>query len=105
MLHKPGDKGVALMPNIGIYDKHAINWGYRPILGKTAEEEKPILDSWILKHAGDPLYRFGRQNRIDPSSQTEDLGDDGVKASLYGVANLKRIVPNLIKWTSKKGET
>ena len=102
---QPGDKGVALMPNIGIYDKHAINWGYRPILGKTAEEEKPILDSWILKHAGDPLYRFGRQNRIDPSSQTEDLGDDGVKASLYGVANLKRIVPNLIKWTSKKGET
>ena len=102
---QPGDKGVALMPNIGIYDKHAINWGYRPILGKTAEEEKPILDSWILKHAGDPLYRFGRQNGIDPSSQTEDLGDDGVKASLYGVANLKRIVPNLIKWTSKKGET
>ncbi|WP_347174196.1 zinc-dependent metalloprotease [Polaribacter uvawellassae] len=101
---QPGDKGVALMPNIGVYDKHAINWGYRPILGKTAEEEKPILDSWILKHAGDPLYRFGRQNGIDPSSQTEDLGDDGVKASMYGVANLKRIVPNLIKWTSKKGE-
>ena len=102
---QPGDKGVALMPNIGIYDKHAINWGYRPILGKTAEEEKPILDSWITKHAGNPWYRFGRQNGIDPSSQTEDLGDDGVKASNYGVANLKRIVPNLIKWTSKKGET
>ena len=101
---QPGDKGVALMPNIGVYDKHAINWGYRPILGKTAEEEKPILDSWILKHAGDPLYRFGRINGIDPSSQTEDLGDDGIKASNYGIANLKRIVPNLIKWTSKKGE-
>ena len=101
---QPQDKGVALMPNIGVYDKHAINWGYRPILGKTAEEEKPILDSWILKHAGNPWYRFGRNNRIDPSSQTEDLGDDGVKASLYGIANLKRIVPNLMKWTSKKGE-
>ncbi len=102
---QPGDEGVALMPNIGIYDKHAINWGYRPILGKTAEEEKPILDSWILKHAGDPLYRFGRYDGIDPSSQTEDLGDDGIKASNYGIANLKRIVPNLIKWTSKDGET
>ena len=101
---QPGDKGVALMPNIGVYDKHAINWGYRPILGKTAEQEKPILDSWILKHAGNPWYRFGRNNGIDPSSQTEDLGDDGVKASLYGVANLKRIVPNLMKWTGKKGE-
>ena len=101
---QPGDKGVALMPNIGVYDKHAINWGYRPILGRTAEQEKPILDSWILKHAGDPWYRFGRNNRIDPSSQTEDLGDDGIKASKYGVANLKRIVPNLMRWTGKKGE-
>tara|TARA_R110002073_G_scaffold62200_3_gene156185 strand:- start:6253 stop:8694 length:2442 start_codon:yes stop_codon:yes gene_type:complete len=101
---QPGDKGVALMPNIGIYDKHAINWGYRPILGRTAEQEKPILDSWILKHAGDPLYRFGKNNRIDPSSQTEDLGDDGIKASNYGIANLKRIVPNLMRWTNKKGE-
>jgi len=101
---QPGDKGVALMPNIGIYDKHAINWGYRPILGKTAKQEKPILDSWILKHAGDPYYRFGRRNGIDPSSQTEDLGDDGIKASNYGIANLKRIVPNLMKWTAKKGE-
>jgi hypothetical protein len=102
---QPGDNGVALMPNIGIYDKHAINWGYRPILDKTAEEEKAILDSWILKHAGDPLFRFGRNNGIDPSSQTEDLGDDGIKASKYGIANLKRIVPNLMKWTSKDGET
>jgi len=101
---QPGDKGVALMPNIGVYDKHAINWGYRPILGKTAKQEKPILDSWILKHAGDPYYRFGRRNGIDPSSQTEDLGDDGIKASNYGIANLKRIVPNLMKWTAKKGE-
>ncbi len=41
---QPGDEGVALMPNIGIYDKHAINWGYRPILGKSAKEEKPILN-------------------------------------------------------------
>jgi hypothetical protein len=101
---QPSDKGVALMPNIGIYDKYAISWGYRPILGRTAEQEKPILDGWILRHAGDPLYRFGRNNRIDPTSQTEDLGDDGIKASNYGIANLKRIVPNLMKWTSKKGE-
>lgn len=101
---QPGDKGVALMPNIGIYDKYAIAWGYRPILGRTSEQEKPILDGWILRHAGDKLYRFGRNNRIDPSSQTEDLGDDGIKASKYGVANLKRIVPNLMKWTGEKGE-
>jgi len=104
---QPEDKGVALMPNIGLYDKYAISWGYRPILDKDAKEEKETLDSWILAKAGDPVYRFGRQQRgvIDPSSQTEDLGDDAVKASMYGIKNLQRILPNLEKWTSEKGET
>jgi len=104
---QPGDEGVALMPDIGIYDKHAIKWGYKPILDTTAEEEKPILNNWILEHAGDPLYRFGHQqvgDVVDPSSQTEDLGDDAVKASTYGIANLKRIVPNLVKWTAEDGK-
>jgi Met-zincin/Domain of unknown function (DUF5117)/Domain of unknown function (DUF5118) len=105
---QPGDEGVALMPNIGVYDKYAISWGYRPILvAEKAENEKETLDSWILKHAGDPLYRFGHQQAggvVDPSSQTEDLGDDAIKASTYGIANLKRIVPNLIDWTSEKGK-
>ena len=103
---QPEDKGVALMPDIGVYDKYSIKWGYRPIPGVSAEDEKPTLDSWILAHAGDPMYRFGRQQFgvIDPSSQTEDIGDEAVKASLYGIANLKRIVPNLIEWTSEKGK-
>ncbi|MEJ1224104.1 zinc-dependent metalloprotease [Sediminicola sp. 1XM1-17] len=103
---QPGDEGVALMPNIGIYDKYSINWGYRPILDKSAVEEKAVLDSWILEHAGDPMYRFGSQQRdvVDPSSQTEDLGDDAIKASDYGIENLKRIVPNLITWTAEDGK-
>lgn len=104
---QPGDGDVALMPNIGIYDKYAIKWGYRPILdAEDAMAEKETLDSWILEHAGDPMYRFGRQQRgvIDPSSQTEDLGDDAMKASAYGIANLKRIVPNLIIWTAEDGQ-
>lgn len=105
---QPGDEGVALMPNIGVYDKYAIAWGYRPILEKTAEQEKETLNSWILEHAGDPFYRFGHQQAgdvVDPSSQTEDLGDDAVLASTYGIKNLQRIVPNLIEWTTKKGES
>jgi len=103
---QPEDKGVALMPNIGPYDKHAINWGYRPILDQSAEDEKTTLNQWILDKADDPMYRFGRQQRpvIDPSSQTEDLGDDAVKASNYGIANLKRIVPKLIDWTYEEGK-
>ncbi|GGD73123.1 glutaminyl-tRNA synthetase [Maribacter cobaltidurans] len=104
---QPGDDGVALMPNIGIYDKYAIKWGYKPILDTEAKEEKPILDEWILEHAGDPMYRFGHQqvgDIVDPSSQTEDLGDNAIKASAYGIANLKRIVPKLMEWTQEDGK-
>ena len=103
---QPEDRGVALMPDIGPYDKYAVAWGYKPILNASAEDEKKTLDRWILNKAGDPMYRFGRQQFgvIDPSSQTEDLGDDAVKASTYGIANLKRIVPNLIEWTAEDGK-
>ena len=103
---QPGDGDVALMPEIGTYDKYAIAWGYKPLLDKSAKEEKQTLDSWILKHQNDPMYRFGSQQSgvIDPSSQTEDLGDDAVLASKYGIANLKRIVPNLIEWTAEDGK-
>ncbi|WBX73238.1 zinc-dependent metalloprotease [Tenacibaculum pacificus] len=104
---QPEDKDVALMPNIGPYDKYAINWGYRPILNTSAKEEKKTLNKWILDKAGNPMYRFGHQqvvNVIDPSSQTEDLGDDAIKASAYGIKNLKRILPKLEEWTTKDGE-
>ncbi|MGB3590797.1 MAG: zinc-dependent metalloprotease [Nonlabens sp.] len=103
---QPEDGDVALMPNIGPYDKYAIKWGYRPIPDMTAKEEKKVLDQWILEKAGDPMYRFGRQQFgvIDYSSQTEDLGDDSMKASEYGIKNLKRIVPKLNEWTGEEGQ-
>jgi len=106
---QPGDEGVALMPsywdtpNIGLYDKYSIKWGYKPILGVSAEEEKKILQGWILEKQDDLTYRYGDPG-IDPSSQTEDLGDNAVKASEYGIANLKRIVPELINWSTVDGE-
>ena len=107
---QPGDEGVALMPsdwdtpNVGVYDIYAVKWGYKPILDVTQEEEKSILQGWITEKADDLKYRFGSAG-IDPSSQTEDLGDNAVKASEYGIANLKRIMPNLIEWTTEDGET
>ena len=101
---QPEDKGVALMPDIGVYDKHAVRWGYRPIPeAKTAKDEKKTLDKWIRDNENSLMHRFGSAG-IDPSSQTEDLGDDAVKASEYGILNLKRIVPNLTKWTSEDGK-
>jgi hypothetical protein len=98
---QPGDKDVSLMPDVGPYDKYSVMWGYRPILdAKTPEDEQPVLDQWILAKQGDPVYRFGRQgNSYDPSTQSEDLGDDAMKASEYGIKNLKVILPNLMEWT------
>ncbi|SDY65631.1 protein of unknown function [Rhodonellum ikkaensis] len=100
---QPDDKGVSLMPDVGPYDKYSISWGYRPILdAKTPEEEQATLDQWILAKNGDPVYRFGRQgNNYDPSTQSEDLGDNAMKASTYGIDNLKRILPNLNEWVSE----
>ncbi len=102
---QPGDTGVALMPGIGPYDIYSIRWGYRPIPGAaTPDAERPTLDRWIREHESDPMYRFGDPSGVDPASQTEDLGDDGVKASSYGLANLKRIMPQLRGWTAGPGE-
>ncbi|AEL25227.1 zinc-dependent metalloprotease [Cyclobacterium marinum] len=100
---QPEDKGVHLFPEVGPYDKFAIAWGYKPIPDAvTPEDEQEILDQWILDKKGDPIYRYGRQgNPYDPSAQSEDLGNDAMKASDYGIQNLKRILPNLIEWTGE----
>lgn len=103
---QPGDGPVGLMPKVGPYDKWSVEWGYRPIpSANSADEERPILNAWIKEKAGDPLYFYGRQtgSRIDPRSQNEDLGDDAVKASEYGIANLERIVENLVEWIAEDG--
>ncbi|MDZ7774063.1 MAG: zinc-dependent metalloprotease [Balneolaceae bacterium] len=103
---QPGDENIRFIRKIGPYDKYSVNWGYRVIPeADTPEEEKPILDSWITEKEGDPVYRFGSAGGYDPSIQTEDLSDDPVQASTYGMMNLKRVVPNLIEWTSTPGES
>jgi hypothetical protein len=58
----------------------------------------------ILEHADDPRYFFGASGSIDPRSQTEDLGRDAMAASRLGMKNLKRILPNLVEWTSEDGK-
>jgi Met-zincin/Domain of unknown function (DUF5117)/Domain of unknown function (DUF5118) len=105
---QPGDTGVRFIRTMGPYDDYVISWGYRVIPGVSPEGEKPTLDRWIREHAGDPMYRFGEQRGgllVDPRNQTEDLGNDPVAASRYAIANLKRVVPNLVEWTSTPGES
>ncbi|MGB3775181.1 MAG: zinc-dependent metalloprotease [Leeuwenhoekiella sp.] len=102
---QPEDEGVRYIRMMGPYDLYAINWGYRYLPEATsAKAEKKTLDQWILEKAGDPIYEFGSgRGGIDPQSQRESLGRDQVKASEYGLANLKKVVPNLVEWTAKDG--
>jgi hypothetical protein len=105
---QPGDGDVRLMPMVGVYDKWSIKWGYAYLPdAKTAQEERPTLNEWVLEKNGDWMYRYGMQrgDPFDPSAQTEDLGDDAMKASAYGIANLKLILPNVEKWTAEDGKS
>lgn len=108
---QPGDveRGVKLTPpDIGVYDIYAIGWGYRLIKGAdTPEAERPVLNRWIDEKAGDPMYAFGAQqmfSTVDPTDQTEDLGDDHIKAGNYAISNLKILMQNLEAWTLETGE-
>lgn len=104
---QPGDgiTGADLYPRINYYDKWAIEWGYKLISqAATPEEEVGILNDWILKKSTDKRYWFGAQRMPgseEPRCQSEDLGDDAVKASYYGIQNLKYILPHLKEWTKK----
>lgn len=111
---QPGDKGVRLVPpTLGVYDEYAIKWLYTPVIGaKDIWEEAEIAGKIIEAKAGDPLYRYGAQQMAtsaaygsyDPSARTEDLGDDPIKSSDYGIRNLKYILPRMNEWIGADDE-
>lgn len=98
---QPGDGVTVTSPHIGVYDMMAIEWGYRWF--PTEEEgKKPLVD--FLKKHNSPLYRYSEAQparaAVDPRSLSEDLGDNAMKSARYGIANLKRIMPELVNWTT-----
>jgi hypothetical protein len=96
---------IGLFPRIGDYDKWAIEWGYRWWPEMNKEVEKTKLNEWIITKLKDKRLWFGdEQDPNDPRSQSEDLGDDAMKAGTYGIKNLQRIVPNLTEWTKEANE-
>ncbi|WP_310381572.1 zinc-dependent metalloprotease [Flavobacterium sp.] len=99
---QPGDKNIRFFRQMGPYDHYATNWGYRVIpKAKSPEDEIATLDSWILEKVGNPIYKYGKQSSdFDPTTQTEDIGSDAIKASDYGMKNLKYVGQNLAQWTS-----
>jgi hypothetical protein len=99
---------IGLYPRIGPYDKWAIQWGYKNISNtKSSEEDKLILNRWIIDSLkSNPRLWFGGEGQnFDPRSQTEDLGDDAIKASEYGILNLKKIIVQLPVWTKEEADT
>ena len=99
---QPGDEDIRFVRQLGPYDEYAIEWGYR-YFGESAEEEKEILRKMVDAKSLDPMYMFGG-NGNDPNAQTENIGDDPVKASSYGLKNLKVVAKNLMDWTVKPTE-
>lgn len=98
---------AGIFPRINDYDKWAIEWGYKPIFDtKSADEDKLVLNKMIINQlAKSPRYWFGGEGRDnDPSAQTEDLGDNSMKASEYGILNLKRIIKQLPEWTKEEAD-
>lgn len=105
-----GDGVKVLSPHIGPYDLFAIEYGYRWYGKSSPEEEKKLLYNFLSRHT-DRLYKYSEaqdvRDAVDPRAQNEDLGDDPVRSSQLGIANLKRIVPQIIQWTTtgEKGQT
>ena len=96
---------IGLFPRIGDYDKWAIEWGYRWFpQAKTSDAEVALLNKWTIEKIESNKRLWwgdGESGREDPRSQTEDIGDNSMKASSYGIKNLQRIITNLPEWTKQ----
>jgi hypothetical protein len=97
---------VGLFPRIGDYDKWAIQWGYKATFAANEKEDQKIVNKWVVDSLkANPRLWFGTEsNPFDPRSQTEDLGDNAMKASEYGIKNLKRVMANLSEWTKEEAD-
>lgn len=105
---QPEDHVPFVSPHIGPYDMLAIEWGYRWY--PNAETEKKALRTLLEQHT-EKIYKYGEEQSmreaVDPRSLSEDLGDNAMKSASYGIKNLKRIIPEVIQWTTtgEKGQT
>ncbi len=102
---QPEDGVTDLFPRIGDYDIWAIKWGYSYFDGLSPEEQKKRLNDWTKEAYKNRRLWFGTEiSPYDPRYQTEDLGDNAMRASEYGIKNLQRIVPAITEWSKEEGE-
>ncbi|QIH40345.1 zinc-dependent metalloprotease [Flavobacterium sp. Sr18] len=104
---QPEDGVTALFPRIGDYDKWAIKWGYSYFEDtKNEAQEKALLNEMTKEAYKNNRLWFGSETSpYDPRYQTEDIGNNAMRASEYGIKNLKRILPNLLEWTKEDGQS
>lgn len=103
---QPEDGVTDLFPRIGDYDKWAIKWGYSNLSTTDDKYEKIVLNNMIKEAYKNPRLHFGTESsQHDPRFQREDLGDNAMLASEYGIKNLKLILPKLVEWSAKEASS
>jgi hypothetical protein len=106
---QPGDN-VPPERRIGLWDKFAVYWGYRPIIeAESAQDELPTLNRWIVERADTAWYRFasaqfGMDVEWDPMRMTEGISSDPVEAAALGMRNLRTATESLMDWVLRPGE-
>ena len=95
---------AGLYPRINLYDKWAIEYGYKPTYIADPKEDHLWWNKEIIARLeAEPRLWFGGEGYDqDPRAQSEDLGDDAVEASEYGIKNLQRIIGQLPEWNSEE---
>src|SRR5690606_32685551 len=92
-----------IYPRIGMCDRWAIQWGHQ--CSAQFEDASDERDFFVKQVTGslarNPRAWCGGEGKgEDPRSQSEDLGDDAMLASRYGLKYLRRVVDNLVEWTA-----
>ena len=97
---------AGLYPRINDYDKWAIEFGYKPTYFQTPKEDQLYWNKVIIERlAENPRLWFGGEGRDDdPRALTEDLGDNAMVASTYGIANLKRVLQQIPEWNKEEAD-
>ncbi len=104
---QPQDGVTSFVPKVGPYDYFAIDWGYRLLDKKSADEEIPVLDKMAARQITEPLLKFGGEDMaafFDPEVQTENIGRERIEATKLSIASLERAATRLINATTRLGE-
>ena len=104
---QPKDGVTSFVPKLGPYDFFAIEWGYKPLGKKDANEEFAELDMMAARQLKEPLLTFGGEDTaafLDPDVLTENIGKERIEATKLSLASLERAAGRLIPATTKLGE-